>query len=191
MRTHMFRAHGNRELARRFVADTQCPVCKKCCVTRARAVQHGDDTRCKHAMMDAPEELGRLDHEVATFRRNARREGLSFSACTMADGSACFFSVSVLPGLVPASPVSPTHAQFVFVSMLMSLCACFSSTDQSKSVSKLTNSPYYAHPYFQMHFPTKTYPLRKVPMVTPLCHCPNRHSSQTKTSACPWFVQHT
>ena len=51
LRTHMYRAHGNRGLARRFVADTQCPVCKKCFVTRARAVQHGDNTRCKHAMM--------------------------------------------------------------------------------------------------------------------------------------------
>ena len=34
LRTHMFRAHGNQGLARRYVADFQCPVCKKCFVTR-------------------------------------------------------------------------------------------------------------------------------------------------------------
>ena len=73
----------------------ECPVCKKSFVTRARAVQHGNNTRCKHATLNgecvenAPEEQMRLDHEMAVFRRNARRAGLSFFlACTMADGSA-------------------------------------------------------------------------------------------------------
>ena len=54
----------------------------------------GNNTRCKHAMLsgecveNAPEEQVRVDHEMATFRRNARRASLSFFACTMADGSA-------------------------------------------------------------------------------------------------------
>ena len=62
----------------RFVADSQCPECKKCFVTRAREVQHGHNTKCKHAMVseecakNAPEEQVRLDHEMATFRRNAQ-----------------------------------------------------------------------------------------------------------------------
>ena len=76
------------------MADTQCPVCKNSFVTRARAVQHGNNTRCKHAMLNgecvenAPEEQSRLDHEMVVFRCNARRSGLSFLTCTKADGSA-------------------------------------------------------------------------------------------------------
>ena len=37
---------------------------------------------------NAPEEQVRFDNEMATFRRSARRAGLSFFACTKADGSA-------------------------------------------------------------------------------------------------------
>ena len=94
LRTHMYRVHGNRGLARRFVADKQCTMCKKSFVTRARAAQNGNITRCKHDMLNgecvenAPEEQSRLDHEMAVFRCNARRAGLSFVACTKADGSA-------------------------------------------------------------------------------------------------------
>ena len=90
LRTHMYRVHGNRGLARRFVADTQW----KSFVTRARAVQHGNSTRCKHTTLNgecvenAPEEQARLDHEMAVFRCNAKRVRLSFLACTKADGSA-------------------------------------------------------------------------------------------------------
>ena len=51
LRTDMCRARCKRGLAGRFAADTQSPECEKCFVTRARAVQHGDNTRCKHAMM--------------------------------------------------------------------------------------------------------------------------------------------
>ena len=125
LRTHMYRAHGNRGLARRCVADTQCPMCKKCFVTRARAVQHGHGTRCKHAMMfgecveNAAEEQVRLDRQMATFRRNARRAGLSFSSLHHGRwfSMSLFFSVAVLPDLVAASPVLPTCALFVFFSL--------------------------------------------------------------------------
>ena len=60
----------------------------------ARAVQHWKNTRCKHAMLNgecvenALEEQSRLDREMAVFRCHARRAGLSFLACTKADGSA-------------------------------------------------------------------------------------------------------
>ena len=73
MRTHMYRVHGNRGLARRFVADSHCPLCKKSFVPRARAVQHGDNTKCKHALLNgecaenAVDEQMRLDHEMAVF----------------------------------------------------------------------------------------------------------------------------
>ena len=133
LRTHMYRVHGNRGLARRFVADTQCPVCKKSFVTRARVVQHGSNTRCKHAMLNggcvenAPEEQPRLDHEMAVFRCNARRAGLSFLACTK---GWFFSSVARLPFWVVASPVSPTCAFAFFAATVTNLhLHDFSSTD--------------------------------------------------------------
>ena len=48
-------------------------------MTRARAVQHGDNTRCNHAMMsgecaeNAPEEQVRLDHREE--REKEKRRG--------------------------------------------------------------------------------------------------------------------
>ena len=94
LRTHMYRVHGTRGVARLFIAGNRCPVCEKCFYTPARAVQHTDNTKCKHAMMrgecveNAPEKQARLDREIANFRRNAGRGGLSFLACTKADGTA-------------------------------------------------------------------------------------------------------
>ena len=120
LRTHMCRVHDNRGVARRFVADTQCLMCKKSFVTRARAMQHGNNTKCKHAMECVWRMLrkSRCDWITRWLFFAATQDGqvspFQLAPWPMDRHEFGLSSVAVLPCWVAASPVSPTCA-FVFL----------------------------------------------------------------------------
>ena len=139
------RLHGNRGLARRYVADTQCLVCKKSFVTPDRAVQHGNNARCKHAMLNgkcvenAPEEQTLWNTRWRLFAATHYGQVSPFQLAPwlMDRHEFVFFSsVAVLPCWVAASPVSPTCA-FVFRCDSDEFGCTFSARQtSSKSASK-------------------------------------------------------